>query len=66
MAVAAAEHLKNTIILNGSVLDETMLNEADIRDADMMIALTNDDQVNILVQRACQASWLSAQFVFDQ
>ncbi len=48
MAVSAAEHLKNTIILNGSVLNEAILNEADIRDADMMIALTNDDQVNIL------------------
>lgn len=48
IAVTAAEQLNRTIVLNGSVLDEEILNEADIRDADMMIALTNDDQVNIL------------------
>ncbi len=47
-AVTAAEQLDRTIVLNGSVLDEEMLNEADIRGSDMMIALTNDDQVNIL------------------
>lgn len=48
MAESAAEQLNRTIVLNGSVLDEEILSEADIRDADMMIALTNDDQVNIL------------------
>ena len=47
-AVQAAEQLDRTIVLNGSVLDESILVEADIRDADMMIALSNDDQVNIL------------------
>ena len=48
IAVTAAEQLDRTIVLHGSVLDEEILNEADIRDVDMMIALTNDDQVNIL------------------
>jgi trk system potassium uptake protein TrkA len=48
IAVAAAEQLHRTVVLNGSALDETILREADIGDSDMMIALTNDDQVNIL------------------
>lgn len=47
-AVEAAQTLNRTVVLNGSTLEEEILNEADIRDADMMIALTNDDQVNIL------------------
>ena len=47
-ALEAAAQLKSTIVINGSVLNEEILNEVDIRDADMMIALTNDDQVNIL------------------
>jgi trk system potassium uptake protein TrkA len=48
VAVRSAETLNRTVVLNGSALDEEILREADIRDADIMIALTNDDQVNIL------------------
>jgi trk system potassium uptake protein TrkA len=48
IAVAAAEQLQRTVVLNGSALDEAILREADIGDSDMMIAVTNDDQVNIL------------------
>ena len=47
-AVHVAEELKRTVVLNGSALDEEILREADIDRTDMMIALTNDDQVNIL------------------
>ncbi|KAA0970348.1 Trk system potassium transporter TrkA [Aureimonas fodinaquatilis] len=43
-----ADQLNNTIVLNGSSLDQAILREADIDDADLMIALTNDDKVNIL------------------
>ena len=47
-AVKIAEHLKQAIVLNGSALEEEILKEADISRADTLIALTNDDKVNIL------------------
>ncbi|MEQ8296624.1 MAG: Trk system potassium transporter TrkA [Nitratireductor sp.] len=47
-AVAIADKLRRTIVLNGSALDQKVLLEADIQDADLMVALTNNDQVNIL------------------
>lgn len=47
-AVEIADGLQRTVVLNGSALDQSMLNEADIQDADLLVALTNDDQVNIL------------------
>jgi trk system potassium uptake protein TrkA len=47
-AVSIADELQRTVVLNGSSLDQQILVEADIQDADLMVALTNDDQVNIL------------------
>ena len=47
-AVQIADELQRTVVLNGSALDQNLLNEADIQDADLLVALTNDDQVNIL------------------
>ncbi len=47
-AVTIADTLSRTVVLNGSALDQNILIEADIQDADLMVALTNDDQVNIL------------------
>ena len=47
-AIEIADGLKRTVILHGSALDQSILTEADVRDADTMIALTNDDEVNIL------------------
>ena len=47
-AVAIADELRRTVVLHGSALDHKLMMEADIGDADLMIALTNDDQVNIL------------------
>ena len=47
-AVAIADELRRTIVLQGSALDQKLLTEADIHDADLMVALTNNDQVNIL------------------
>lgn len=47
-AVAIADDLRRTVVLNGSALDQKVLLEAGINDADLMVALTNDDQVNIL------------------
>ncbi|WP_159585818.1 Trk system potassium transporter TrkA [Chelativorans xinjiangense] len=47
-AVAIADDLRRTVVLNGSALEQKLLLEADIDHADLMVALTNDDQVNIL------------------
>ncbi len=47
-AVAIADQLNRTVVLQGSALDQKILLEADIQRADLMVALTNDDQVNIL------------------
>lgn len=43
-----ADDLKRTVVLHGSALDQEILREADIEHTDTMVALTNDDQVNIL------------------
>ncbi|PTW60250.1 trk system potassium uptake protein TrkA [Breoghania corrubedonensis] len=47
-AIQIADDLKRTVILHGSALDQEILREADIQEADTMVALTNDDEVNIL------------------
>ncbi len=47
-AVEIADELKRTVILHGSALDQNILLEADIEQADTMVALTNEDEVNIL------------------
>ncbi len=43
-----AGRLERAIILHGSALDSEILHEADIARADLYIALTNDDKVNLL------------------
>ena len=47
-ATLIAEELKNAVVLQGSSLEQSLLQQADIQDADLMITLTNNDQVNIL------------------
>ncbi|WP_068089354.1 Trk system potassium transporter TrkA [Polycladidibacter stylochi] len=47
-AVKIADDLKRTVVLHGSALDQVMLQEADVQDADTIVALTNEDEVNIL------------------
>lgn len=47
-AVAVADALRRTVVLNGNALDHKLLLEADVQDAELMVALTNSDQVNIL------------------
>lgn len=47
-ALKIADNLDKTVVLNGSSIEQKVLVEADIQDADLMIALTNDDQINIL------------------
>jgi trk/ktr system potassium uptake protein len=43
-----ADELRRSLVLHGSALDQKLLNEAEIQDADLLVALTNDDQVNLL------------------
>jgi len=47
-AVSIADELRRTVILHGSALDQKILEEADVGDADTLVALTNEDEVNIL------------------
>jgi len=47
-AIAIADQLKRTVVLNGSALDQDILTEADVQDADTMVALSNEDEVNII------------------
>jgi len=43
-----AEQLPDVIVLNGNALDTDLLQEANIPDTDSFIAISNDDEVNIL------------------
>ena len=47
-AMRMADELSRTVVLHGSALDEQMLTEAGAGNSDLMVAITNDDQVNIL------------------
>lgn len=47
-AVEIAEKLTRTVVLHGSALSEDVLREAEIGAADTLVAVTNDDQVNLL------------------
>ena len=48
-AVEIADELRHTVVLHGDALDQRILAEADVGDSDLIIGLTNNDQVNILV-----------------
>lgn len=47
-AIAIADRLKRTVVLHGDALDQDLLQEADVKDSDVLVGLTNDDEVNIL------------------
>lgn len=47
-AMHIADRLRNTVVLHGSALDQKLLQQADIQDADLIVMLTNNDQINIL------------------
>lgn len=61
-AMEIAEQLQSSVVLNGSALDEDLLREADISSVDTLVAVTNDDQVNLLTsalakQLGCRSSF---------
>ncbi|CAD7046180.1 Trk system potassium transporter TrkA [Pseudorhizobium endolithicum] len=47
-AAMISEQLRNTVVLHGSALDQNILQQADVQDADLIVSLTNSDQINIL------------------
>jgi len=60
-AFAIAELLDRAVVLHGSALSEDILREADITSADTLVAVTNDDQINLLAsalakQLGCKSS----------
>ena len=44
-----ANHLNDTIVINGNGLDEDVLNEANLDEVETVLALTNDDEDNLMV-----------------
>ncbi len=44
-----ANELNNTIVINGNGLDEDVLNEANLEEVETVIALTNDDEDNLMI-----------------
>jgi trk system potassium uptake protein TrkA len=47
-AEEAARQLEDTVVLNGDVLDTAILEEANVGSAETVVAVTNDDETNIL------------------
>jgi len=48
VAISMSDDLDRSVILHGSALDEQLLMEAGVKNTDLMVSITNDDQVNIL------------------
>ena len=44
-----ASELNNTIVINGNGLDEDILGEVNLEDVETVIALTNDDEDNLMI-----------------
>ena len=44
-----ASELNNTIVINGNGLDEDILSEVNLEDVETVLALTNDDEDNLMV-----------------
>ena len=44
-----ANELNNSIVINGNGLDEDVLSEANLDDVETVLALTNDDENNLMV-----------------
>jgi trk system potassium uptake protein TrkA len=44
----AAENLERTVVINGDALDGEIMLEANVRETETVVAVTNDDETNIL------------------
>ena len=47
-ALVLAEHTNRSVVLHGNALDSGLLEEANARAAETVVAVTDDDEVNIL------------------
>lgn len=47
-AESAAEKLRKTVVMHGDALDTTLLSEANVEEADAVVAVTDDDKTNLL------------------
>jgi len=43
-----SEKLQNTVVINGDGTDQNILNEENVKDMDLVVTLTEDDETNIL------------------
>ena len=55
VAEKAADALERTIVLNGDGMNSELLNEANITSADAILAVTDDDKVNLLTSVRAKA-----------
>lgn len=62
-AEAAAVALERTVVLHGDGLDREILEEAGIRDADAVVALTDDDKANLVI--AARAKSLGCRYAIS-
>ena len=60
-----ADHLKKTLVLKGDGLDQMILNEANVTDADMILALTNDDETNIITSAIARKNNCKSLILFN-
>jgi len=51
-----AEQLDRTVVLQGSALDQEVLKEANVQQSEAFVAVTNDDEVNILASLLAKRS----------
>ena len=60
-----ADLLENTVVINGDVIDPEILDEAGVGESEAIIAVTNDDETNILASLLAKrfGTEQSAQFV---
>jgi len=49
-----AEQLGDTVVIAGDALDRDILVEANVREAEAVVAVTNDDSVNVLASLLCK------------
>jgi len=56
VAERAADALERTIVLHGDGLDSDLLEEANIQEADAVLAVTDDDKTNLLVSTRTKAA----------
>ena len=61
-----ANELNNTIVINGNGLDEEVLIEANLEEAETVLALTNDDEDNLMVSVLVEKFAQDEKFIDDK